>query len=84
MFCWHVSGSSKQRARLRSKNVLEKKKLDDSITQYNIVNRLLETDLEVEDVTSENALDGNFPWIDQQDSKGTESAYSYRSFHCVR
>ena len=61
MFCWHVSDSSKQRARLRSKNVLEKKKLDDSITQYNIVNRLLETNLEVEDVTSENALDGNFP-----------------------
>ena len=56
MFCWHVSDSSKQRARLNSKNVLEKKKLDDSITQYNIVNRLLETDLEVEDVTSENAM----------------------------
>jgi hypothetical protein len=71
MFCWYVSDSSKQRARLRSKNALEKKKLDDSITQYNIVNWLLETNLEVEDVTSENALDGNFPWIDPQDNKGT-------------
>ena len=71
MFCWYVSDSSKQRARLRSKNALEKKKLDDSIMQYNIVNRLLETNLEVEDVTCENALDGTFPWIDPQDNKGT-------------
>ena len=56
---------------MRSKNALEKKKLDDSITNYNVVNRLLETDRPAEDVTSENALDGNFPWIDPQDNKGT-------------
>ena len=81
LYCWYVLDSSKQRTRLRSKNTLEKKKLDESITQYNIVNRLLEADLEVEDVTSENALDGNFPWIDPQDNKGT---YSCRNFHCDR
>ena len=77
--CLYVLDSSKQRARLRSKNALEKKKLDDCITQYNIVNRLLEGDLEVEDVTSGNALDGNFPWIDPQDMKGT--VYTYKCIH---
>jgi hypothetical protein len=52
---------------LRSKNANEKKKLEDSVRQYNIVNRLLETDLKVADVTPDSVLDGNFPWIDRQD-----------------
>ena len=53
-----------------SKNANEKKKLEDSVRQYNIVNRLLETDLKVADVTHDSVLDGNSPWIDQQDNKG--------------
>jgi hypothetical protein len=52
---------------LRSKNANEKKKLEDSVRQYNIVNRLLETDLKVADVTPDSVSDGNFPWIDRQD-----------------
>lgn len=52
---------------MRSKNANEKKKLEDSVRQYNIVNRLLETDLKVADVTPDSVSDGNFPWIDRQD-----------------
>ena len=62
------SDSSKQRAKLRSKNAAEKKKLDYNVEQYNIVKSLLKTDLE--DITSDGVLDGNFPWIDQDDKSG--------------
>ena len=60
-----LADSSKQRSRLRSKNASEKKKLEDLVKQHTFIDRLLNEPSG--DITTTQALEGSFPWIDELD-----------------
>ena len=64
----HITDSSKQRSKLRSKNANEKKKLEELVKQYNFVNDMLEESENA--VIYAQALAGSFPWIDEEDDRG--------------
>ena len=56
--------SSKQRSKLRSKNMGEKKRQEGLVEQHNFFNQMLEEI--ATDITSHLALTGCFPWIDPE------------------
>ena len=69
MYVANIADSSKQRSKLHSKNLSEKKKLEELVKQYNFINNMLKEGENA--LTYAQALAGSLPWITKDEGRGT-------------